>query len=445
MKSNFLAKYTLPAALGLFMAACSPSLDSPAPSKGTADFTTFVALGNSLTAGYGDGALYRDGQINSFPNILANQFKAVGGGEFVQPLLPEGAGFGPSGNGRFSAAATADPAQKPFALTTNTPPSITPLSPNWRITDANIINNLGNFGVPGARLWHAVVPGYARSNPFFARFAKNVGAAVGDPSASSMVGDAAARRPSFFILGLGNNDVLGYATSGGVPQPGDTIPAGIVGTTPIPASITPPAVFQGLYDRVLNTMLSANPNSKCVVVTIPDVTRIPFFNTVGPTLAASGVSQLVYISRAGTPAVLQTANPASGLLTLSARVALAQGFGTPTRPLPSQFVLDPAEITECRNAINAYNAHIISKQSNRVAVFDVEPFFNSLMAGTTINGTTGISAAFISGGAFALDGVHLTPRGYAMVANEIIKVINANFNASILQVNPLQYDGIVVK
>jgi hypothetical protein len=40
-------------------------------------------------------------------------------------------------------------------------------------------------------------------------------------------------------------------------------------------------------------------------------------------------------------------------------------------------------------------------------------------------------ASFITGGAFSLDGVHLTPRGYAIAANAIIEEINGKFNARI--------------
>jgi hypothetical protein len=32
------------------------------------------------------GGLSLEGQLNSYPNLLAGQFKAVGGGDFVQPL-----------------------------------------------------------------------------------------------------------------------------------------------------------------------------------------------------------------------------------------------------------------------------------------------------------------------------------------------------------------------
>lgn len=446
MKLNHIYK-SLTAAIttGLFVTACTPSVDAPTPNKGKADFSNFIALGNSLTSGYGDGALYLDGQIASFPNILATQFKAAGGGEFVQPLLPAGAGFGGAGNGRFYASATSDPTLKPFALTTAVPPSITPASSNWRVS-ADVIAKLNNFGVPGAKLTDAIIPGYggATGNPFFARFASS--------ATATMVGDAAARKPTFFTIGLGNNDVLGYATSGGtdsvslavfqaIPQLGITLPAGGVGGK---YPVTPVSTFTTIYDRVLAAMLASNPNAKGVVITVPDVTKIPYFNTTGPTLASRNIPQVVYRTGTGGIAVLETAKPATGLLVLTAGGALAQGFGTPANPLPSRFVLDPAEIKICQDALTAYNNYIRSKQSDRVAVLDIAPFINNLLAGTVLNGTT-VDARFIAGGAFALDGVHLSPRGYAMVANEIIKTINSNFGSTVLQVNPLNYDGIVVR
>ncbi|MDN3709461.1 hypothetical protein QW060_20905 [Myroides ceti] len=42
---------------------------------------------------------------------------------------------------------------------------------------------------------------------------------------------------------------------------------------------------------------------------------------------------------------------------------------------------------------------------------------------------------------FSLDGVHPNSRGYAFVANEIIKVINQNYKARIPFVNVADYQG----
>ena len=39
-------------------------------STGKADFSKFVSVGNSLTSGFRDGALYLDGQNESFPSMI---------------------------------------------------------------------------------------------------------------------------------------------------------------------------------------------------------------------------------------------------------------------------------------------------------------------------------------------------------------------------------------
>ncbi len=66
------------------------------PSKGNADFTKFVAIGNSLTAGFQAGALFTEGQNNSLPKILSTQFALVGGGAFNQPDIVSVNGYSSS-------------------------------------------------------------------------------------------------------------------------------------------------------------------------------------------------------------------------------------------------------------------------------------------------------------------------------------------------------------
>ena len=52
------------------------------------------------------------------------------------------------------------------------------------------------------------------------------------------------------------------------------------------------------------------------------------------------------------------------------------------------------------------------------------------------------STAFVTGGSFSLDGVHLTGKGYAVIANEFIKAINAKYKSNLRQVNPNNYSGV---
>ena len=53
------------------------------------------------------------------------------------------------------------------------------------------------------------------------------------------------------------------------------------------------------------------------------------------------------------------------------------------------------------------------------------------------------STAFATGNLFSLDGVHPTPRGYALVANEWIRVINAAYGATIPTVAINNYRGVL--
>lgn len=94
MMKNYI-KYSVVLALGLL--ACEPELENSIGddnfyTSGSVDLSNFVAVGNSLTAGYADGALYITGQLNSFPNILAGQFALAGGGTFNQPLMADNLG-----------------------------------------------------------------------------------------------------------------------------------------------------------------------------------------------------------------------------------------------------------------------------------------------------------------------------------------------------------------
>ena len=81
----------------LFTVSCNTEFDTDVKdvkvTNGTADFTKYVALGNSLTSGYRDGALYLDGQNESYPSMIAQQMKLAGGAaNFNQPLMDDNNG-----------------------------------------------------------------------------------------------------------------------------------------------------------------------------------------------------------------------------------------------------------------------------------------------------------------------------------------------------------------
>ena len=78
--------------LALLTAGCSvesPSVVDPAPvvqPSGAGIFANYMAMGNSLTAGFMDGGLIDAGQASSYPNLIARQM-GYPAGSFGQPLL----------------------------------------------------------------------------------------------------------------------------------------------------------------------------------------------------------------------------------------------------------------------------------------------------------------------------------------------------------------------
>src|SRR5690554_3645922 len=272
MKNIF--KYTF-AVLAVGFVSCEPEFDNPVTddgfyTSGSANFSKYVAVGNSLTAGYADGALYITGQNYSYPNLMADKFTFVGGGEFTQPLMNDNLGGLLLGGqqiteNRFVLAVGADGNPGPVRLEGN---------PTTEVTN-KLSGPFNNMGVPGAKSFHLGAPGYGNAggvpsgvaNPYFARFASNESATV--------IGDAAAQSPTFFSLWIGNNDILSYATSGGsgVDQTGNFDPS-----TYGPNDITDPNVFAQVYSEQVN--LLAREGAKGVLVNIPEVTSIPYFITV---------------------------------------------------------------------------------------------------------------------------------------------------------------------
>ena len=78
------------AAMAVLAASCKPEISREfEPSQGNVDFSKYIAVGNSLTAGFADGGLYLEGQQVAFPNLLAEKMKTHGGGEFVTPYFSE--------------------------------------------------------------------------------------------------------------------------------------------------------------------------------------------------------------------------------------------------------------------------------------------------------------------------------------------------------------------
>ena len=70
-------KFILLATLAIGFAGCEPEFENEVNAEytaGEANFSTYVAIGNSLTAGYMDGTVSRVGQTYSYPICFSRRW-----------------------------------------------------------------------------------------------------------------------------------------------------------------------------------------------------------------------------------------------------------------------------------------------------------------------------------------------------------------------------------
>jgi lysophospholipase L1-like esterase len=116
----------------------------------------------------------------------------------------------------------------------------------------------------------------------------------------------------------------------------------------------------------------------------------------------------------------------------------------PNNPITTGAVLDSDEVNTVRNTIASYNALISTEATTRnLGLVDAFAILNQwAVSGTGASYPLNYGLTFITGGIASLDGVHLTPAGNALIANEFLKVINAKFNSTFSLINPLNYSTL---
>lgn len=514
-------KYLLLSAILLGFTACSEDdYDyNPAPeplpelTAGSVDFSNYVAVGASFSAGFTDNALFIKGQENSFPSILAQQFAKVGGGAFSQPLMKDNIGG-------FVSGSTAIFSPRLYADLTGARPAPKQIdaTPTTQLGEV-LAGPFNNYGIPGAKSFHLGISGYGALNPYFGRMASS--------TTASVIGDAVAQNPSFFTLSeIGGNDVLAYAISGGtgVNQLGN-IDARTYGSN----DITDPNVFEASFKGAV-AALTTN-GAKGAVANVPYITNLAHFTTVphkplspadpafGPQIpllnsifgalnqifaqvdpnrvivfsetAASAVvikdeslaniapviegalnaspTFPAFIAQFGLPAeaaplvaeLLATTYgqarqaTASDLLVLPsmntigkvnmASVQALMQAGLPqalagqfsvegiTLPLADKWVLVPSEQAEIKTATDAYNQIIAEVATDKnLALVDFKSILGTASSTGFPDGDFIFTTALVSGGLISLDGIHLTSRGYSLMANEFLKAIDAQYGSNFI-------------
>jgi len=373
-------------------------------------FSSLVAVGNSLTAGYQSGALFVDGQNAAFPDLIAGQF----GSDPLSHVDIAYPGIGSEpGYGRMElvfGAEGADLVAIPYDTVTFDP---TPL-----LSNLDYPAPYSNLGVPSAMLQECLTTvdmatSLTGENAFIEFILRGIG---------TQLQQAITLQPDLATFWMGNNDVLGYAVYGG------TSPMGPFGAT-----------FDVFYGLALDSL--ARYVDYVAVANIPDVTEIAYCTYLGTTY--DGMQLYGEVVQGDTVALVE----GQDLVLLTAKEEMALGLGfTPEAPLSDAVVLDATEADLVRTTTIAYNTIIQATvdalnvgREIPILLVDTNAYFNELITyGVVVSGTH-LTGEFISGGLFSLDGIHPGYIGYALIANRFIETMNAGWELAIEPIDVAEF------
>jgi hypothetical protein len=415
----------------LSAAALAAAVSLPADAQ--VDLTRMVLIGDSEGAGFTSGCLTKRVQVDSPIAVLA---RAENVADFQQPIVN-------------------DPGLGGCLKLTSLAPSFTKEASNGTPANLALARPYNNLSIPGCAI-HDMVAATTAAQTSGGACASFIDLVLRNAAlhAGSQVDQAIALSPTFVFLENVGNDYLGAVLSGTV----------IDGVT-----VTPLAPFTADVNTALTKLKAKQSNG--IVFGVADVTSIPFATTLPPFLTSGG--QLVLNPATGQPIPLLGPRgcpagvpacpiPANTIVTLNAAAYLPLGFGIPcavaptlpkcNNPLPAAgdpvtgnpgALIYAADVAFLKQRGADYNTAIkAAAAATGYKYYDVNAFLLKLKAGFDIGGAT-INASFLTGGAFSYDGFHLSPIGYALLADDLVQFMNANFNAGLQRVNlsPYLFNG----
>lgn len=371
---------------------------------GGADFSRFVGVGDSLTAGFKDGALFADGQATGFYGRLATSM----GTQVVIPSIA------------YPGIPTPNPAtgqglllQIPGtcqvgATTFATGQTTGRVNPTLPATDV---------AIPGQNMGEAITTKWSIDLSNLATVDTAEDFVLGFPYAfapapantpRTQVETAVGLQPTFLSIWLGSNDALGAALAATVDD----------------TTLTPTQTFNTQADTAFGAL--AATGAKAVVFNVPDVTVIANLFSVAELSAITGLdaAQIKLLFGVQKDAFV----PLSALPTIQAIAG-----GTQQGQLAAHQILTRKEVKKIRKATKKYNAKLKAlADANGWAFVDINSVLTEIARdGLAIEGVGTVTTAYL-GGVFGLDGVHPSATGHAVVASLAVDAINAKYGTSLV-------------
>jgi lysophospholipase L1-like esterase len=359
--------------------------------KNAGNFSNTVFLGDSLTAGFQSGSLLDTTQVHGWAPVLAAQ----AGFNIIQPLIAYPG------------------APNVLKLVSLGPPPVITTVPGTSTGRDNFATQVTDLAVPGALL-NDVMNTVPEVNPAPGTQAQLNQLVLGFPGLGYGVADSQASfaikaQPTTIFLWIGNNDAL------------------VADETGMPSSMTSVANFTSQYQALITELTTMAP-ANLVIANIPDVTKVPYLTPAA--LVLGEVSAETGLPTAALSQILgivpgDLVNPAG-----TAQIPLIL-TGQQQGPITDAGVLSAAEVVTVQAQVTAFNQVIAAQaKAANATLVDINALFNTVSAnGLTINGYTGTSSFL--GGFFALDGIHPTNVGYAVIANTFIDTMNTAISTKI--------------
>ncbi len=462
-------------------------------STGTLDLSGFISLGDGFTSGYMDGALFTDGQNNSFPAIIARQFAYAYSIDFIQPDIN-------SENGYNLWASEPQDTKGKWISQYSTPEQA---DPDRILTGGELpgqftgnLQATANYSVPFAKSFE-IINSSLSNNIYYNRFAS-------DPGNSSLLGDVADQNTGFIVLWIGMSDFINYAAYGGTGNPDPAEDPAMISTN----DLSPENIFEAALDTIITRLFAGN-QAKGLIVQLPQFEDMPFaytyqynfarikntvqfnshynsfneavgshniahpeakrpmiayndnFSTLSPqevVVIDSSLPDAQYPDGSPLPKLRQLVEGEMVLLSISAE-DINDSYGTFV-PAAEEYYLSLDQVEIIKQRINAYNEAILNKVNQYPGRLSLVPLENVIhdiaetakcnawgrpnsydikyFEGVPLEGSLGLNSIF------SLDGLHFNQRGNAFIANQLIEIINDQFEANIPLANVNSYLGNTV-
>jgi len=415
---HIVGRTALGLAAAVLITSCAPKDNEvlgPRFSGNNVLFRSYVALGNSITAGYQSRGISDATQRQSYAFLLAQRMgtRYAYASLFGRGCNPPVTNFQTQAGGTTAAPITAT--ARPLICDLRSAAANTDILTNVAVPNASSFDPIDVDGTPFSNILTSLILG-----------------------GKTQVQRALAADPTFASIWIGNNDVLGFAVSDGRTAAATGL-----------AGMTPTATFTANYDAMIAELIAGAPDLEGVLIGVVQVANAPIMFPAAALSNATfkaGFDALAGVTTVLDPSCLTGGAGFTSLINTfivfqiragahPSTIACVPGgtSGAIPAPVGDILVLDPTEQATISARVTAYNNYISAKAASLGwAYYDPNPTLQALRtAGTVVTNIPTLGATGTFGTGMSLDGTHPGAPLHRTIANTLIPIINAQYSTTL--------------